>query len=424
MAPVLCSQPLGATRDVCELRGVNLGGWLVLEKWITPSLFEEVAPDAEDERSLFELAGEDAWDEVTEHRDTFITEDDFRWMRSVGGLTAVRLPVGFWCLPEHAAGTPFIPTVQYVDKVFDWAEAHDLKVILELHGAAGSQNAKDHSGSKENGTEWLQGHNRKLNLQVLQAWAKRWGRRPSLAGFGIGNEVEEPEKNEDSMWPWSIIEDKIPSCKLGKPYWEQVVDFYEAATKACRPHMRHDVPFIVDTCWDMERWSCDRLSQLAGPVWLDFHHYECFGEEADVGTHCEAAKLQEALDEAVLPVIIGEFSLALRPSAPGYHDDDGWQRRFFNTQTGHAARQAAGWFFWTYRMGREGWPHWSYRESVELGWIEPDLFQEDTKADWQASSAAIVQGGHCHPAALRASSRPGHRQFTHRRGSSQRLVMA
>ena len=23
-----------------KLRGVNLGGWLVLEKWITPSLFE------------------------------------------------------------------------------------------------------------------------------------------------------------------------------------------------------------------------------------------------------------------------------------------------------------------------------------------------------------------------------------------------
>ena len=23
-----------------NLRGVNLGGWLVLEKWITPSLFE------------------------------------------------------------------------------------------------------------------------------------------------------------------------------------------------------------------------------------------------------------------------------------------------------------------------------------------------------------------------------------------------
>ena len=26
-----------------KLRGVNLGGWLVLEKWMTPSLFEGLA---------------------------------------------------------------------------------------------------------------------------------------------------------------------------------------------------------------------------------------------------------------------------------------------------------------------------------------------------------------------------------------------
>ena len=27
-------------RPTQKLRGVNLGGWLVLEKWMTPSLFE------------------------------------------------------------------------------------------------------------------------------------------------------------------------------------------------------------------------------------------------------------------------------------------------------------------------------------------------------------------------------------------------
>ena len=29
-----------ATHAPVRLRGVNLGGWLVLEKWMTPSLFE------------------------------------------------------------------------------------------------------------------------------------------------------------------------------------------------------------------------------------------------------------------------------------------------------------------------------------------------------------------------------------------------
>ena len=40
-----------------KIRGVNLGGWLVLEPWITPSIFEEVNVDSHhvvDEYTYFE----------------------------------------------------------------------------------------------------------------------------------------------------------------------------------------------------------------------------------------------------------------------------------------------------------------------------------------------------------------------------------
>ena len=36
---------LNSHKNTCndnKIRGVNLGGWLVLEPWITPSIFEEV----------------------------------------------------------------------------------------------------------------------------------------------------------------------------------------------------------------------------------------------------------------------------------------------------------------------------------------------------------------------------------------------
>ena len=41
-----------------KLRGVNLGGWLVLEKWMTPSLFAGV--QAEDETSWCVAKGRQA----------------------------------------------------------------------------------------------------------------------------------------------------------------------------------------------------------------------------------------------------------------------------------------------------------------------------------------------------------------------------
>ncbi len=38
-----------------KLRGVNLGGWLVLEKWITPSLFADLAATLTDQGQYIDI---------------------------------------------------------------------------------------------------------------------------------------------------------------------------------------------------------------------------------------------------------------------------------------------------------------------------------------------------------------------------------
>merc|ERR1719507_1849748 len=85
-----------------------------------------------------------------------------------------------------------MPTSHYVDLVFDWAEAHGIGVLLDLHGARGSQNGQHHSGTTGERPQWLEANHRELNLNVLQSWARRWGSRK--AGLGLGNEVAEPKK--------------------------------------------------------------------------------------------------------------------------------------------------------------------------------------------------------------------------------------
>ena len=55
-------------------RGVNLGGWLVLEKWITPSLYAGV--QAEDEYTLCQTLGKaKASERLKRHRETWITAE-------------------------------------------------------------------------------------------------------------------------------------------------------------------------------------------------------------------------------------------------------------------------------------------------------------------------------------------------------------
>ena len=96
--------------------------------------------------------------------------------------------MGFWCLDAFAKGTELMSTQIYVDRVFDWAEKHGLKVLLELHGLVGSQNGEHHSG--ESGQlAWLQPANRERNLEVIKQVAKRWGSREALLGLGLGNEA-------------------------------------------------------------------------------------------------------------------------------------------------------------------------------------------------------------------------------------------
>ena len=64
-------------KQIKKIKGVNLGGWLVLEKWIDEMPFKNTY--AEDETWLArELNQNELKERLTKHRETFITEKDFK----------------------------------------------------------------------------------------------------------------------------------------------------------------------------------------------------------------------------------------------------------------------------------------------------------------------------------------------------------
>src|SRR5579862_5430706 len=76
-------------KAVSKMRGVNLGGWLALEKWITPGVYAGV--QAEDEYTLCQILGkEKAAARLKQHRETSITAADFKWL-AAHSLNAFRL---------------------------------------------------------------------------------------------------------------------------------------------------------------------------------------------------------------------------------------------------------------------------------------------------------------------------------------------
>ena len=166
-----------------QVKGVNLGNWLVLEKWMSPGLFEGTT--AEDEHNLpLQLPKEVYEARMKMHRAEYITERDFTRIRSIG-MNAVRIPVPYFIFGDRE---PFIGCIEELDKAFNWAEKYGLQILIDLHTAPGSQNGFDNGG--ESGVcIWSQDPDEvEFELSVLERLAQRYGTRKGLWGIEIINE--------------------------------------------------------------------------------------------------------------------------------------------------------------------------------------------------------------------------------------------
>ncbi|KXN65526.1 glycoside hydrolase family 5 protein, partial [Conidiobolus coronatus NRRL 28638] len=125
------------------VRGVNLGGWLVLEPFITPSLFERFDPEDKviDEWTMCAKLGRDECRKVLEkHYNEFLTEDDIKKIAGAG-LNHVRIPLGYWALDIDETKEPFVYGAwYYLLRGIQWARKYGIRVMVEFHGAPGSQN--------------------------------------------------------------------------------------------------------------------------------------------------------------------------------------------------------------------------------------------------------------------------------------------
>lgn len=183
-------------------RGVNLGGWLVLEHWMTSSsgVWEGVPENIanQGEYQTMKYLGHDNGDwRFEQHRSTWITENDIKEMQSFG-LNTVRVPIGYW-LPgfdntDTGAGEwkMFAPgALKYLDTLIkDWANNHNIAVLVDIHAAKGSQNGNDHSAPSNPGNEyWSQYPENVQNTKDLALWiANRYRYEPSFLGVGLMNE--------------------------------------------------------------------------------------------------------------------------------------------------------------------------------------------------------------------------------------------
>lgn len=272
------------------LQGINLGGWLIAEQWMTPDLFRDVTRHGE--RALGrELGVEVAHGRLETHRKTFITEKDFAWIKHAG-FDTVRLPVGYW-LFEGDEG--FVTGETYVDKTFRWAHRHSLGVILDFHGLPGSQNGHDHSGEVGK-VRLYKKDNRRRALVMMEYLARRYGQEPALLAIEVINEPK-------VRW-----------------FLGRLLKYYDEAFAIVQRFVRPDVKIIVSDAFKPLRMA-KALSRrdYGDQLVLDVHLYQVFSrrdQELSFDEHVDKVRhewqpLLEKLTSYVPAVLAGEWSAAL-----------------------------------------------------------------------------------------------------------------
>jgi len=312
MAPHAYGAPIPAGLDPDGVyRGINLGGWLVLESWLTPSLYStHGVASGQGEWQFCDTVGRDqCGDVLTPHWDTWVTEERIATL-AAAGLQYARIPLGYWIVDRNATEPLPAGGWFYLERALGWLKAHGMRAVLDLHGAPGSQNGHDNSG-RTGDIQWNRPENINRTVSVLAEIARRvmaFESNATLSGVVHGIET----LNE----PWT------PAVN-GPIQYSTLIDFYQRSYAAIRGTGFNGSIWISDGFAGSGVWSGVMSPPAYVDVMLDSHLYHCFGgpttdmsQWATTRYACDSDGPGVASRTVADWVVVGEWSNSLKNGNP------------------------------------------------------------------------------------------------------------
>ncbi|EKD17966.1 Major exo-1,3-beta-glucanase of the cell wall, involved in cell wall beta-glucan assembly [Drepanopeziza brunnea f. sp. 'multigermtubi' MB_m1] len=268
------------------LRGVNLGGWLILEKWMNPLVFNGSFSAAVDQYTFDSLPS--SFPALQEHWSTFITETDIETLAATG-INALRIPIGFWAY--DSTGTPYHKGADaYLDKAIQWARKNGMYVWIELDGSP---------------DPYTQVQNSERPLSVLKTVAKKYG-AAKYSDVVIGLQLRYD--------PLSEVGVLLSAMEL----W--AADAYAVVkSEAENEHLlfvMQDASLGAEAWTDLARSLNGGPAEVPGTFAVDTHLYQTYtdaynelNQAEHITTACALASDLAAAD-AVMPTFVGEWTAA------------------------------------------------------------------------------------------------------------------
>ncbi len=299
--------------QVIQLRGTNLGNWLVPEGYMI-SLSSASSPTRINELFV-ELVGPDStaafWDK---YLDTYIQQQDIRYLKKIGS-NHVRLPFHYLLFTDEEYLGQRNQGFTYLDRVVEWCRAEGLYVLLDMHCAPGGQTGDNIDDSV--GYPYLYSSKTEQD-KFVDIWtriADRYKNDPVIVGYDLANEpIAHYFKDEQTEL----------EASLNKLYGRTI-----ASMRKVDPH--HTI-FLNASIWSTN-FEMFR-APVAPNIVYEFHKYWMPPVDSAI------AEYVHFRDSLQLPIYLGESG----------ENTDSWVDSFRLVLD----REDIGYAFWPYKKMRPG----------------------------------------------------------------------
>ena len=331
-----------------HLTGINAGQILLQEGWMSPFAMEPLknedgsyVKDNDGNIQYPEFTEEEFRDglsqnpNLTDHNvgelmeyywSCFFTEEDFRIIKEDLGLNAIRLPF-YWrnILKDDLSLKSEAEAFAYLDWFMGMAAKYELYIILDLHGAPGSQNGYEHSGSSI-GTAgfWTNENYVDATVALWEYVAKHYTQTQPELGKWIA--------------AYDILNE--PTYEYGGPTTEECWEIFDRIYDTVRA-AGDDHVVIMEGCWDFSTLP-DPADYAWENVMYEYHWYNWW---SDVLSYEMLIAYHDSLNigrDYEVPVLIGEFTC--------FEDTEAWDYMLSLFD-----ERGYNWTVWNYKTTVTGW---------------------------------------------------------------------
>ena len=330
------------------LRGINAGQILLQEGWMSPFALEPSKNDdgtyvtdsdgniqypefTEEEfreglKANPNLSGYDLEELMDYYYSCFFTEEDFRIIREDLGFNTIRLPIYYLnILNEDLTLKEESDAFSYLDWFIANAAENGLYVVLDLHGAPGSQNGYEHSGAAQRVAGlWTSQENREATVALWQFISHHYTvTRPDLgawiASYDLMNEPTYEFKGVTTKQCWDFFDEIYDAIRAQE-------DRHVITMEGCWDF--GSLPDPADYGWENVQYEYHWYNWWPGA--LPYEFFYAYQDISNIGRNYD------------VPVYIGEFTV--------FEDRANWAKELALFDV-----RSYNWTIWNYKTTVTGW---------------------------------------------------------------------